>query len=133
MKMGIRTVRNAWRTDTQKAAKTGKVCRAKGFGEDVGDVVRRTNAEDLHLVKVNEVTNGVISDADSEMFNFRMPTLILRELACSAVVTVERSGVEDRSVKAIKEPPKEEEFMRRVVDGDVLGVARGISGVLLFV
>ena len=109
----------------------GKVCRSQGFGEYVSDIVRRANAEDLHLVKVDKVANGVVVDV--EVFNFGMPSLVFSELARSIIVAIKRGHIKHGHIKAIEELVEKEDFVGGIVDGNIFGITRRVGSVLLFV
>jgi hypothetical protein len=65
----------------------GKVCRAKGLCENVSDVVRRANGEDLHLIIENEVADRMV--ANVEMLYAGVPSLILGKLTRGVVIAIE--------------------------------------------
>jgi hypothetical protein len=58
--------RDAWRTDTQEAPKTGKVIRDEGLGEDVSDVVRRADAKDFQWSSSLTARTTVLPAAEVE-------------------------------------------------------------------
>jgi hypothetical protein len=75
---------NAGRTDTQGRPQAGKGCGSQSLRENVRGVIRGRYAVDHYFIKVDEVSNSVVADA--EMFTFRVPLLVLGELTCRVVI-----------------------------------------------
>jgi len=86
----------------------------------IGAVLQK-NPFDLLTVCERQV-NGQ-AEVGSEVSDFGVPSLIFGQLLCGVIVAVERCWFEGH-IKTVKHLSEEENFMRGVVQGDILfGVA----------
>jgi hypothetical protein len=74
--------------DTKIMAEAFEIGTAEGFSENIRSVVRGANAKDLEFVGVDEIPGGVV--LHPKMSDFGMPLLVLSQLTCSIIVTVEQ-------------------------------------------